>query len=138
MQGSFDYLGAYHNQISIIEEGAPREFLGWQMPGFDKFSIKRTFAAKLFPSKKFNFNSSLNGSFRAMVPVGSFESVMPMEILATQLLRALYTDDTDLAQQLGCLELDEEDLALCTFASPGKVDCGKVLRRNLEQIEKEG
>ena len=73
-----------------------------------------------------------------MVPVGSYEKVMPLDILPTQLLRALVTDDTDLAVQLGCLELDEEDIALCTFVSPGKEDFGQSLRKNLEIIEKEG
>ena len=73
-----------------------------------------------------------------MVPIGSYEKVMPMDILPTQLLRALMTRDTDLAQQLGALELDEEDLALCTFACPSKIEFGPVLRENLEIIEKEG
>jgi len=73
-----------------------------------------------------------------MVPVGSYEQVMPLDILPTQLLRALVTNDTDHAQELGCLELDEEDIALCTFASPGKVDFGPALRNNLTIIEKEG
>ena len=53
-------------------------------------------------------------------------------------LRALITENTDLAQQLGCLELDEEDLALCTYVDPGKVDFGPILRENLTIIEKEG
>ena len=73
-----------------------------------------------------------------MVPIGSYEQVMPLDILATFLLRALIVEDTDRAQALGCLELDEEDLGLCTFACPGKYEYGPMLRRNLERIEKEG
>jgi len=46
--------------------------------------------------------------------------------------------DTERAEQLGCLELDEEDLSLCTFVDPGKTDFGPVLRKNLELIMKEG
>ena len=80
----------------------------------------------------------MHGSKRAMVPIGSYESVIPMDILPTQLLRALACEDTDHAQELGCLEMDEEDLALCTFAAPGKVDFGPMLRQNLNIIEKEG
>ena len=72
-----------------------------------------------------------------MVPTGNYESVMPLDILATQLLRSLITNQTDLSQQLGCLELDEEDLALCTFVDHGKVDYGTILRENLTIIEKE-
>ena len=78
------------------------------------------------------------GSPRAIVPVGVFEEVMPLDILPTQLLRYLIVGDTDMAQALGALELDEEDLSLCTFVDPGKHDFGPVLRRNLSQIEKEG
>lgn len=138
-EDSFLYLGRYHNQISILAEGREREFLGWQSPGFDKFSIKRTFLSKFFtPSKKFSMTTTTHGSLRAMVPVGMYEKVIPLDILPTQLLRALLTKDTELAQQLGCLELDEEDLALCTFASIGKKDFGPVLRENLTTIEKEG
>ena len=73
-----------------------------------------------------------------MVPVGSFEKVMPLDMLPTQLLRALVTSDHDYAAELGSLELEEEDLALCTFVSPGKVDFGPALRNNLTTIEKEG
>ncbi|MDD0853545.1 Na(+)-translocating NADH-quinone reductase subunit A [Halobacteriovorax sp. GB3] len=135
---TFSYLGRYHNQVSLLEEDREREFFGWHSPGFDKFSVKRTFLSFFTPSKKFNLTTKLHGSERAMVPVGMFESVMPMDILPTQLLRALVTNDTDYAVTLGCLELDEEDLALCTFASPGKVDFGPALRNNLTIIEKEG
>jgi Na+-transporting NADH:ubiquinone oxidoreductase subunit A len=134
----FFYLSRYANQVSVVREGREREFLGWQGPGFDRFSIKNTFLSKLIPGKKFPFSTSTNGSKRAMVPVGMFESVMPLDILPTQLLRALVTSDSDNAQALGCLELDEEDLGLCTFASPGKTDFGPALRETLTIIEKEG
>lgn len=135
---TFHFLGRYHNQVSVIEEDKSREFLGWQGPGWNKFSILETFASHIIPGKLFPFTSTTHGSKRAMVPVGIFEKIMPLDILPTQLLRALWTDDMDLAQQLGCLELDEEDLALCTFASPGKQDFGPILRKNLTTIEKEG
>jgi Na+-transporting NADH:ubiquinone oxidoreductase subunit A len=72
-----------------------------------------------------------------MIPVGQFETLMPLDILPTQLLRALVTGDIVTAMQLGCLELDEEDLALCTFACPGKYEYGPILRDNLTRIEKE-
>ncbi len=137
-EGSFDFLGAYTNQITLIEEDDKRELLGWHSPGFDKFSIRNTFLSKLIPGKTFDLGSSTHGSLRAMVPTGAFEKVMPMDILPTQLLRALASNDTDQAQDLGCLELAEEDIALLTFASPGKVDFGPLLRQNLDTIEREG
>ena len=137
-KGPFAYLGRYHNQISALEEGSRREFLGWAGAGGNKFSIKPSFVSSLSPSKKFSFTTSTEGSFRAMIPTGNYEKVMPLDILPTQLLRALVTKQTDLAQQLGCLELEEEDLALCTFVDHGKVDYGPILRENLTQIDEEG
>lgn len=134
----FDYLGRYHRQVSILEEGTEREFLGWQSPGFNKFSIKSVFLSKLIPGKKFAFNTSMNGSKRAIVPIGSYEKVMPLDIVPTFLLRSLMSGNLEMAQKLGALELAEEDLALCTFVCPCKNEYGSVLRENLTAIEKEG
>ncbi|MBN1379099.1 MAG: Na(+)-translocating NADH-quinone reductase subunit A [Gammaproteobacteria bacterium] len=131
------FLGKFHLQVSVIQETRDREFMGWIMPGKNKYSASRTFLSCL-ANKKFNLNSLVNGSQRAMVPIGSYEKVMPLDILPTQLLRALVTRDTDLAQALGCLELDEEDLALCSFVSNSKFNYGPILRGNLTQIEQEG
>ncbi|EAR60592.1 Na(+)-translocating NADH-quinone reductase subunit A [Neptuniibacter caesariensis] len=135
--GPFAYLSRYANQITILEEGDEREFMGWVVPGTNKFSVLNVFASFLNPSKKFDFTTTTNGSERAMVPVGQFEELMPLDILPTQLLRALVTGDIVHAMELGCLELDEEDLALCTFACPGKYEYGPILRDNLTRIEKE-
>ncbi len=136
--GPLGFLGRYHVQVSLLREGRDRVFLGWQRPGFDKFSVKSVFASKLFPGKKFPLSTSTEGSRRAMVPIGSYEKVMPLDIEPTFLLRSLIVDDTDQAQALGCLELDEEDLGLCTFVCPGKYEYGPILRRNLSTIEKFG
>ena len=132
------YLGRYHLQISCLLEGKQREFLGWQMPGFDKFSVTRVFASAWAGAKRFPLTTSLGGSERAMVPIGSYEKVMPLDLLPTPLLRSLISRDTASAQQMGCLELDEEDLGLCTFVCPGKYEYGEILRDNLLMIEKEG
>ncbi len=137
-----DYLGRYHNQISILAEGGQRELLGWAMPGGNKFSIRRIFASAWNKSatepQKFAFDTSTEGSPRAIIPLGMFEDVMPLDIIATPLLKALLTDDTEYAQQLGVLELDEEDLALCSFVCSGKNDYGPMLRKSLTTIEREG
>ncbi len=133
------FLGRYHNQVSVLREGNFKEFLGWQKPGFDKFSVKRAFASALRGGKaRYAMTTNTNGSPRAMVPIGCYEQVMPLDILPTFLLRALTVNDTDQAQALGALELDEEDLALCTFVCPGKTEYGPLLRDNLTLIEKEG
>jgi Na+-transporting NADH:ubiquinone oxidoreductase subunit A len=132
------YLGRYHTQICLILEGREKEFIGYMYPGPNKFSVTRAYMSHFFPKKLFNMTTTTNGSSRAMVPIGNFERVMPLDILPTLLLRDLCAGDTDRAQQLGALELDEEDLALCTFVCPGKTDYGVILRDCLTIIEKEG
>lgn len=136
--GAHDYLGRYHVQVSVIAEGRNRELFGWAAPGAEKFTITRTTVGHFLKGKLFNLTSALNGSHRAMVPIGNYERVMPLDLLPTLLLRDLIVGDTDSAQALGCLELDEEDLALCSFVCPGKYEYGALLRNVLTQIEKEG
>lgn len=136
--GVHGYLGRYHVQVSVLAEGREKELFGWLAPGANKFSITRAFLSHLSPSRLFSMTTSTGGSKRAMVPIGNYERVMPLDILPTLLLRDLLSGDTDGAQTLGCLELDEEDLALCTFVCPGKYEYGPALRECLTTIEKEG
>ncbi len=136
--GAFAYLGRYHVQASCLREGKDREMLHYLRPGVEKHSIYNIFVSKLMGAKKFGFSTTTNGSPRAMVPTGNYEAVMPLDILPTQLLRSLIVGDTETAQKLGCLELDEEDLALCTYVCAGKYEYGPILRDNLTRIEKEG
>ena len=135
--GPLGYLTRYATQLSVLLEGDEREFMGWVAPGKEKFSVLNMFISKFAPGKRFAFTTTTNGSERAMVPVGQFEELMPLDILPTQLMRALVTGDIVLAMQLGCLELDEEDVALCSFACVGKYEYGPILRDNLTRIEKE-
>lgn len=134
------YLGYYNNQVSVLQEGRARELFGWIVPGKNKYSALDVYTSSVDrkTGRKFPLTTSKNGSNRAIVPVGVYETVMPMDILSTPLLKALVVGDTDLAQLLGCLELDEEDVSLFTFVDPGKHDFGPVLRANLTKIEKEG
>ena len=132
--GYVSFLGRYHQQISVIEEDRKREFFGWVNPFGNRYSIKSV----VMPKKSLDFSTAIHGGHRAMVPVGSYEAVMPLDIIPSYLLRALAVNDIEEAEQLGCLELDEEDLALCTFVCPSKINHGENLRSNLTQIEKEG
>ena len=131
------YLGRYHLQVSVLAEGREREFIHYVRPGMNRHSVFAIYAGKFF-RKVFPMTTSSNGSPRAMVPVGTYEAVMPLDILPTQLLRAILVNDTDTAQALGVLELDEEDLGLCTYVCPGKYEYGPILRDVLTRIEVEG
>ncbi len=132
------HLGRYHLMVTALQEGRARELLGYLRPGTDKHSVLSVFVSALQRSKRFAFSTSTNGSPRAMVPVGAYEQVMPLDILPTHLLRYLIVGDTEMAQQMGVLELDEEDLGLCTYVCPGKYEYGPILRDVLTRIEKEG
>ncbi len=132
------YLGCYSLQVSALKEGRERELFGWIVPGKNKYSVLNVYLTSRDRSRLFPFTTDKNGSDRAIVPVGVYEMLMPLDILATPLLKAIVIADTDQAQLLGCLELVEEDLSLMTFADPGKHDFGPVLRVNLTKIEKEG
>ncbi len=132
------YLGRFHNQISALSEGRERPAFHFFSPGKNRFSKLPIYISQFFSGKKYNFTTSSNGSPRAMVPIGVYEEVVPQDYLPTQLLRALIIEDMLTAVDLGVLELDEEDLALCTFVSPGKYEFGDILRDNLTRIELEG
>ncbi len=134
-RGWAGYLGRHHLQISIIAEGSEREFLGWLAPGLRKFSASRAFVSSLLRPSQFDVTTSQHGSARAMVPIGSFERVMPLGLLSTPLLKALLVGDVETAQALGCLELEEEDVALCSFVCCSKYDYGEALRECLTMIE---
>lgn len=129
------YLGRYNNQVTVLQEGQERTFMHWVRPGLKWFSFLNVFTSRL---DAYPMTTTQNGSRRAMVPIGSYEDVMPLDILATPLLRSLLVRDTDTAQKLGALELDEEDLALCTFVCHSKYEYGPALRACLEIIEREG
>jgi Na+-transporting NADH:ubiquinone oxidoreductase subunit A len=135
----YGFMGRYDLQVSVLAEDREKVFIGWLTPGWNAFSVIPIYLSKIFGrNKRFDFTTSTNGSPRAMVPIGLYEKVMPFDILPTVLLRSLLVGDVEKAEQLGALELAEEDLALCTYVCPGKTDYGPVLRRNLEMIEKEG
>ncbi len=136
-EGKLTYLGRFHNQISLLEEGNKRTFMGWLSLGANRHSVMGIYLSKFKGLSNYAPTTSTNGSERAMVPVGNYERVMPLDIMPTQLLRSLIVGDIEVAMQLGCLELDEEDLALCTYVCPGKYEYGPILRDNLTMIEKE-
>lgn len=139
-EGPLAYLSSFSNQLTVIREvnQDDREFLNWLRPEIKKHSSLRMFLASVIKDYKYNLTSALNGGFRAIVPVGIYEDIFPMNLMITQLLKAIVTEDTELAQSLGVLELDEEDLALCTYSCPSKYDYGLILRNILEKIEKDG
>jgi len=134
--GNYTFLGRYHNQVSVLKNSSGRSFLNWASPGRERFSIKPVFSSALKKQLSLPFNTALWGGKRAIYPLGTYEQVMPLDIIATSLLKALANADTEKSKDLGCLELIEEDLALCSFVCPGKNEFGTSLRKVLTAIER--
>jgi len=132
------YLGRYHQQISCLEEGDGRQFFGWLRPGGDRFSVTRAFWSSFSKPGKLPLNTAIWGGNRAIFPLGTYEKVMPLDMVPVYLLKSLASGNTERAKELGCLELIEEDLALCSYVCPGKNDFGPILRETLTSIELEG
>jgi Na+-transporting NADH:ubiquinone oxidoreductase subunit A len=133
-----DFLGRYHLQVSVLPEDRERRLFGYLSPGPDRHSILPIYLSSWLARGPLRFTTTTNGSPRGMVPIGTYERVMPLDILPTQLLRSLLVNDVETAINLGCLELDEDDIAPCTYVCPAKYEYGPVLREVLTQIEKEG
>lgn len=133
-----NYLGHYHNQVSVIPDRAEKRLFGWFDFSLGSQKHQYPFAHNAENTDTAEKSNAKHGPMRAMMPTESFERVMPLNVLPAPLLRALLVQDTDSAQALGCLELAEEDLALCSYICPAKQDYGSALRRNLEAIEEEG
>ena len=134
---AMNYLGAFHNQVSVIPDQYDEPFMSWLMPGSKIHSKLNVFISSFIKPEKFNFNTAMNGSDRAIVPISSYEEVMPMDILVIQLLKALATYDLEMLIDLGVLELCEEDMALCSYVCPSKYDYSSLLSENLEMIYNE-
>ena len=99
---SWGFLGNFDNSICVVREDNRRFFHGFVWPGFNDFSVKPIVASRLLgKEKRFSFGTLLNGSVRDVVPIGSYEEVMPLDIEITYLVRALLSEDTDMAGEAG-------------------------------------
>ena len=130
-------LGFYHTTVTVIEEGKEQEFLGWMLPGTDKFSASKTFLSWLMPSKNYTLNANMHGEERAYVMTGEYEKVLPMDIYPTHLVKAIMIEDIELMENLGIYEVAPEDLALCEFVCTSKMEVQSIIRHGLDLIRKE-
>lgn len=136
--GAEGYLGYYANQITVIPEGDHYELLGWAMPRFSKFSVSRAYFSWLFPNRKYNLDTNLNGEERAFVVTGLYEKYLPMDIYPMHLLKAILAGDLDKMEALGIYEVVEEDFALCEFVDPSKTEMQQIIRNGINLMIKEG
>ena len=132
------YLGFYDKTLSLISDKVDRPFLGMLSIGTSstKYSLTRVF----FSMRKalFNFTTAQNGELRPIVPLNTWEKVLPMDIFPNELYRAILAKDIDEMEKLGIWECDDEDFALCSFSCPSKIDVGQVIRDGLNLMQLEG
>ena len=131
------YLGFYDTQLTVIKEGNEQEFLGWALPGIDKFSISKSYFSWLFPTRKYNIDTNMRGEERAYVVTGQYEKVLPMDIYPQQLVKAIMIEDIDLMEKLGLYEVGPEDFALCEFVCTSKIEVQSIIRHGLDLLRKE-
>jgi len=131
------FFGFYDTVCTVIPNAYKRDFMGWAMPGWKKYSIFNSFGSCLMLRKQYNLDTRLNGGVRPIVNIGAWEKMFPIDIHLSYLIRAVLAEDIEEAESLGLLELTEEDVALCTFACPSKMELGEIIRMGLDLYEKE-
>ncbi len=131
------YLGFYDHQITVIREGGEGEFFGWLSPGFNKFSLSKTFFSWLMPGKEYDLNTNMNGEERAFVMSGEYEKVIPMDIYPVHLIKAIMIEDIELMENLGIYEVAPEDFALAEYACTSKINAQDIVRNGLDLVKKE-
>lgn len=131
------FLGFYDNEITIIPEGKYYDFFGWALPGLKKYSFSHTFFSWLCPKKQYELDTNMHGEKRAYVVTGTFEKLVPMDILPLQLIKAILAQNIELMEELGIYEVAEEDFALCEFADTSKTDIQAIIRKGLDLMVSE-
>ena len=133
-----DPLGFYHETVSVIPERADRDFIGWLKPGLHKYSITNLFLSRLLKNRGAQLDTRMHGSPRVIIPFGNIESVLPMDILPTFLIKMILARDIDEMERLGIYECDPEDFALCSFVDASKMEIAEIIREGLEYVEENG
>ena len=131
------HLGFYNYEITVIPEGKEQDFLGWLLPGLNKYSLSRTFFSWLNPKKEFTISANMNGEERAYVVTGQYEKLLPMDVYPQHLIKAIMVNDIELMEKLGIYEVAEEDFALCEFSCTSKIPVQEILREGLNLVRKE-
>ena len=131
-------FGPFDETVSVISEIQERDFLGWALPGLNKYSLSNTFVSSAMKKETTDLKTGLNGSIRAIIPFGRWESLLPMDILPDFLIKSILAEDIEQMEKLGIYECDPEDFSLCAFACQSKIEVSEIIKSGLELIEKEG
>lgn len=132
------FLGAHTSEITVIPEGNNAdEFAGWIMPRFKQFSVNRSYFSWLLGKKQYTPDARIKGGKRNMIMSGEYDSVLPMDIYAEYLIKAIIAGDIDRMEQLGIYEVSPEDFALAEFVDSSKLELQRIVREGLDMLRKE-
>ncbi|MAV64072.1 MAG: NADH:ubiquinone reductase (Na(+)-transporting) subunit A [Candidatus Marinimicrobia bacterium] len=135
---SDDSLNSFDEVLTVIPELIEREFVGWALPGFKKYSLSNTFLSSAVGLNETDLNTGLNGSIRAIIPFGRWEKMLPMDIYPDFLVKSILCQDIEEMEKLGIYECDPEDFALCAFSCQSKIEVSRIIEEGLIFIEAEG
>jgi len=136
--GSNGFVGFYDDMITVVPEVTGRRMFGWLSLGLNANSFWPMFLSRLTPGKKVAPTTDMNGEERAFVSTGEYEKLVPMDVLPVHLCKAILVDDIELMEQLGIYEVAPEDLALCSYICPSKIEFGDIIEKGIISMEKEG
>lgn len=133
------FLGAHTSEVTVIPEGDDiDETLGWILPRTKQFSVNRSYFSWLFGKKKaYDLDARVKGSERHMIMSGEYDKVLPMDIYAEYLIKAIIVGDIDKQEQLGIYEVTPEDFALAEFVDSSKLPLQQLVREGLDTLRKE-
>lgn len=128
----------YRQVTAIPEIKNDAELLGWASLSPKKFSLYHSFTRWLFPHHRpASFDAKINGGKRAIIMSGEYDKMLPMDIYAEFLIKAIIAFDIDKMEQLGIYEVAPEDFALCEFADTSKLELQRIVREGLDRLRKE-
>lgn len=132
------FLGAHTSEITVIPEGDDAdEMFGWILPRFNQFSVNRSYFSWLFGKKYYSLDARIKGGERHMIMSGEYDRVLPMDIYAEYLVKAIIAGDIDKMEQLGIYEVSPEDFALAEFVDSSKLELQRIVREGLNMLRKE-
>lgn len=134
-----DFLGFYHTCFSAIPENFERERFHFFGTGKGKYSATKAYITghKKAPPEGYDFTTNQHGEPRAFVDAGIYDKVMPMKIPTMYLIRAIASENFELAETLGLFEVTGDDFALPTFICPSKIEMVQIVKEGLSRYAKE-
>ena len=126
------------DQITIVKEGNEHELFGWAKPiRFSQFSTSKTYFSWLTPGRKYNMDTNLHGGERAFVVSDVYGKVLPMDLFPVFLAKACLAGNIEDMEKYGIYEVLEEDLAVCEYVCPSKIDIQAIISDGIDLMIRE-